>query len=425
MMSLGAGRAVADSGAAVRHGAQEQTSIDRSQVSACGARILALMPAESISGPGRQLVALAAPLRQRDLELRVILFHRVGRPRPPFAAYLEQHGVEFDIVPDRGPLDRQIVAATRALLSERGADIIQTHGYKATAVAWALRRSGERRPWIGFFHGETTESLAARFYHRLDRVLLGSADRIVVMSDQQARRFARFGSRVVLLHNAVIPLPIQPEGDESRQLTERLKEMARPRLGVVGRLSREKGVDIFLHACARLLQTGRTFSAAIVGEGNDRASLEVLASRLDLGDRVRFLGVVNAMPLLYQELDLLVIPSRSEGLPNVLLEALSADLPVVATAVGAIPDVLQDPLAGRVVPAGSIQLLADAMVDSIDERVDDRRQAGADDRRRAARRTVAHRFSLDRRADLHAALYAAVLDQTATGDNSRAARSGA
>src|SRR5207244_10005330 len=114
-----------------------------------------------------------------------------------------------------------------------------------------------------------------------------------------------------------------------------------------------KGVDLFLDACAVLVQKGLAFSALVAGDGPGRARLEAHCARLGLEARVRFLGHVYDVDVLYRMLDLLVLPSRSEGLPNTLLEAMQADVPIVATAVGAVAAVVGTSAAARSVWRGS------------------------------------------------------------------------
>jgi glycosyltransferase involved in cell wall biosynthesis len=118
---------------------------------------------------------------------------------------------------------------------------------------------------------------------------------------------------------------------------------------------------------------------------------------------VRFVGAVKAVDALYDKLSMLVIPSRSEGLPNVLLEALRKDLPVAATTVGAIPEVIDSPLAGALCEPGSAAQLADA----IERALALRESTDA----HAARRRVVARFSLDARARAHMRLYESVLGE--------------
>jgi glycosyltransferase involved in cell wall biosynthesis len=217
------------------------------------------------------------------------------------------------------------------------------------------------------------------------------------MSRAHLAHFSRLGERACVVHNAVLELPAEP----SRGAGARMASGARPRLGVVGRLSPEKGVDVFLHACDALARQRVSFTAVVAGDGPARAELERLRDTLDLTARVDFVGAITDVASLYASLDLLVIPSRSEGLPNVLLEALRADIPVVATRVGAIPDVLNSPRAGLVVPPGSATALAEGIARALPLR--------SDPAARKARRKVVDRFSLQRRVAEHLRIYTEML----------------
>jgi len=280
--------------------------------------------------------------------------------------------------------------------------LVQTHGYKATAVAYLLRRLRYPWPWIGFFHGVTTANLKARCYHWVDRRLLGRADRVVVMSLAEASAFRHCGNRVHTIYNAALapPPPGSPSEDDRRTGGRRLR---RPIVGVVGRLSPEKGVDLFLDACARLARGGLPFSVLVAGDGTERARLEDRCRRLGLEPRIRFLGQVDHVDTVYRQLDLLVLPSRSEGLPNTLLEALRRDLPVVATAVGAVPEIVGASPAAHLVQPGSAPALADAMARALAQ--------GDSPEAAAARQDVVSRLSLERRVEAHLDVYRDLLEE--------------
>jgi glycosyltransferase involved in cell wall biosynthesis len=166
-------------------------------------------------------------------------------------------------------------------------------------------------------------------------------------------------------------------------------------------LSHEKGVDQFLDAMAVLRVRGFVGSALVIGDGPDRAALEARAKAHDLTGHVVFLGQRADVGDLYPHLDLVVIPSRSEGMPNVLLEAIRADCPVVATAVGAIPTIIGSTAAALIVPPGNPVLLAEAILRGLAEL----RSADASE----ARAAIAAEYSLDRRAQLFRSLYDEVL----------------
>ena len=367
-------------------------------------RVAAVIASEALSGPGRQLAALATALGAQGIGFLVVLLHRPGQPPSPFEQYLAATGVAHRVVADRGPMDWRVVREVHRVLRDWNPTIVQSHGYKATAVMYALRTVRVRHPWIGFFHGSTTMDMKDRVYDWIGQRLLGAADQIVVMSERQARALRRRGSRVRIIHNAVLAEP-RPHGADGRRVAEQLGALPRPLMGVVSRLSSEKGVDVFLDACALLLKQGFAGSAVIAGDGPERARLEEQCGRQGLGSAIRFLGHVDDVTAVYQGLDLFVLPSRSEGLPNALLEALRADVPVVSTTVGAVPEVVGSSAAARLVPPGSPSALADAIHEVIKE--------GDTPAAAAARREVVQRFTLERRVAAHLDLYRELLGPAA------------
>ena len=123
-------------------------------------------------------------------------------------------------------------------------------------------------------------------------------------------------------------------------------------VGVIGRFSPEKGHALFLRALSQVVKIIPETKAVFVGEGKEAEQLEVMVRAKGLEDRVTFAGYQAEISSIYSVLDLVVIPSLSEGLPNVLLEAFLHRRPVVGTAVGGIPDVMQGELSRWLVPPG-------------------------------------------------------------------------
>jgi len=365
-------------------------------------RIAALVPDDAI-GPARQVTALARALQRAGIDWLVVVFHRRGRPPSRCAHYLREAGVRHCVVEDRGPVDWRMALRVGSVLRRWRPSIVQTHGYKATALAYLLRQLRPPWPWVGFLHGATTENLKDRFYHWVDRRLLGAAERIVVMSQAQARAFHRYGRRVRIIYNAALPPPYAGNPAECDRIAALATSLRQPIIGVVGRLSPEKGVDLFIDACAVLARKGLAFAALVAGDGPERARLEARCSGLGLASCVRFLGQVYNVDALYRNLDLLVLPSRSEGLPNTMLEAMQADVPVVATAVGAVPEAVGTSSAARLVAPGSAAALAEAIERALTH--------GDSPEAAVARREVVSHFSLDRRIEAHVQLYRDLLEE--------------
>jgi glycosyltransferase involved in cell wall biosynthesis len=357
--------------------------------------LLALIDSALLSGPGRQLAALLASLRDGGVDASVLTFLREGRSPSPLVAHLQSLGVPVSVIAERGPVDRRTIAELRRLVRERQSSIIQTHSYKATALAWWLRRTGEEFRWVGCFHGSTTENLKVRTYHKLDQLLLRSADRVVIMAESQRAGLGSAGARAQVINNAVIPSPTPVDGP----LPEWAVTANPPLIGYVGRLSPEKGVDLLLQALrdvtARL--PDQPWTAIIAGVGPEREALTAQSMALGLSDKVRFVGQLADPWLLYRAAAVIVLPSRSEGLPNVLLEAIAADRRMVATTVGAVESVIGNGRAARLIPPENVAALTAAIIESITTPEDS--TAAAD------RATVRERYALAARVDAHLAIY--------------------
>lgn len=371
-------------------------------------RILAVIATRDVSGPGRQLAAVATALRERNVIIEIGVLNR-GTAEPPYAAFLREADLPVHVIPDGGPADRQLPARVDAVAEQCAADLLQTHSYKATFAAWSVRRAGNARPWVGFYHGHTTESLRARLYHKLDRYMLRRADRVVVMSDAQRAMFRGMGARVNILYNAIVPLP---DGSPPLFATSG----GEPRIGVIGRLSPEKGVDVLLAACAVLARDSIPFHLVVIGDGPEQERLQAIVERDNLRECVTFAGRLDISRAIYAALDVVVIPSHTEGLPNVLLEAIGCGIPVVSTKVGAVPEVIGSSRAGIIVPTGDPDALAKAIRTMLDRR--------GDDGMREDQNLLRSRFSLAARADAHVAMYRSLLE-TGTGASSRMAGSSA
>jgi glycosyltransferase involved in cell wall biosynthesis len=170
-------------------------------------------------------------------------------------------------------------------------------------------------------------------------------------------------------------------------------------IGSVGCLAPRKDYGTLLEALAALARRGIEPELALVGEGPERAALESRARALGLGSRVRFLGERGDVERLLPAMDVFVLSSREEGIPNALLEAMAASRPSIATAVGGTPEVMQDGVTGWLVPPGEPEALATAIESAL------RDPAEAARRGAAAHRAVVERLSIEAMVRAHEAFY--------------------
>jgi glycosyltransferase involved in cell wall biosynthesis len=128
-------------------------------------------------------------------------------------------------------------------------------------------------------------------------------------------------------------------------------------IGAVGRLSPEKGFDVLIRSADRLLAEGLDLELWIIGEGDQQAELAGLIGQLGRTERIRLLGYRSDLPGYYEAMDVFALSSYREGLPNVLLEAMALEVPVLATRVAGVPRLIQDDQNGLLVEPGSAEAL--------------------------------------------------------------------
>lgn len=343
--------------------------------------MLAVIDGYRVTGPARQLLAQATG--SRDLaRITLAIFQRAPDVTPLVRAARRLQIPAF-AVPDRFPGDPRTALAFARLAAQPGIEILQTHGYKANVLA-ALIAPSVRRPWVAFVHGDTWENWKVRAYFALERLAIRRADRIVVVCHQMARALGAQGipaEKIRVIHNACL-IDAIPEPDIATWTAD-----TPPIVGVVGRLSPEKGVDAACRVHQRVVRCYPGARLWVVGEGPEKARLQRDAERLGIASSVNWFGFQEDPGPLYRQMAVLLIPSRSEGLPNVALEAMAHGVPVVGTAVGGVPEVVGDAGTGFVVPPGDVEALASRVLQLLRDAAL-RRQLG-----RQAREAASSRFS--------------------------------
>jgi glycosyltransferase involved in cell wall biosynthesis len=200
----------------------------------------------------------------------------------------------------------------------------------------------------------------------LKRRELSRADAVTAVcgavADSLVRDYGVPRARLRVVPNGADPPDDVAERDATRRLRAALGASAfKPLWVCAARLEEQKGHEVLIEALAEVKRRGLEFLVALAGEGSRREALERRVAELALGEQVRFLGVLPEIGPLLAAADAVVMPSRWEGLPLTLLEALARARPVLASAVGGIPEVIEDRVSGRLVPPGDVPALADAL----------------------------------------------------------------
>lgn len=254
----------------------------------------------------------------------------------------------------------------RRLPRQRGITLIHAHGYEANYLVAAMRamcRRWRRTPFVVTAHGwiETTPRL--RLHSHLDRYCARLAHVRIATAARHAPRF-RTGRGVVMVIPNGVPERGCPHALRDARGCIRTSLGVPPKatiIGSVGRLSPEKRVDLVLTAAYRLAPHRPDLHVLVVGGGEQRATLQALAQRLGLSHRVTFTGLLQDVTPALIAMDVLLQPSDTEGTPRSVLEAMAHRLPVVATDVGDVAELLDQGRCGELVPAGDTGLLAGAV----------------------------------------------------------------
>jgi glycosyltransferase involved in cell wall biosynthesis len=314
----------------------------------------ALAPA-SFGGLERVVQMLAEGQAARGHAVHVVAVVTPSPERHPFAGLLRDAGIPaiFLELPGRSYFAerRAIERICRAV----DADVLHTHGYRPDVIdSGAARALGI--PRVSTVHGFTGGGWCDRLYERLQLNTLRRFDAVIAVARPQIDRLAAAGisrDRIHLITNAWAPSQALNPGAARAELGV---PPAAFHIGWVGRLSPEKAPELFLEAIAQLADL--PFVASIVGEGTQRPALEELAAQLGIADRVRWHGPKPQAGRLFQGFDAFVLSSRTEGTPMVLLEAMASRTPIVATAVGGVPDVVSAAEAQLVTPGNPDSLAA-------------------------------------------------------------------
>lgn len=340
-------------------------------------RILHLRASQFHGGPEKQILhhAMLASSPQQEIWLGSF---RDGPRRPEFLERAERAGlptVEFS----SGRFNPRTVMELARSLKKNNVSLICTHGYKANLFGWAASRL-TGCPQIAFARGWTGENWRIKLYERIDRMLLRLADWVVCVSRPLADEIGRKRRRrtppqiipncaLLRFQNLVLPVDRLPLKRALGLPSDSFCVCA------AGRFSPEKGHRYLLQAVPNLIGRIPPLLIVLLGEGRERTELERQATELGITKHVMFAGFKKDIQSWIQASDLLVNPSLTEGTPNVVLEAMALGTPVIATAVGGVPDLIEHLESGVLVAPGDSASLAAAIHASFASRAERERLA--------------------------------------------------
>ncbi|MDJ0788665.1 MAG: glycosyltransferase [Myxococcota bacterium] len=365
-------------------------------------------------GPGgaqRQAVELAIALRHRlGVDARLVTYH----PHDHYGERLAEAGVERELLPRRGRLDLRFPSRLADSYRRTGTDVV--HAFMPGPALWsalAVRRMGADRPLL--LAGERTGRLASERGKGLaEAVSYRLADAVTANARPMLDTLAKSGIRRDRLHYLPNGIDVEAWDEASRRPCPVALDPAHWNLALVGSLHPQKNHETLIDALAAVPAERRQrwrlscFGAATAGEAFAAGLRQRVAER-GLADVVSFHDPVKDVPALMSRLSALVMPSRWEGFPNVLLEAMTSGLPSVVTPVGDVPSIIEPGETSLLVEdPEDVPALTRALIELDEMGPEARERMG-----RAARARVEERYRVEVVARQHLDLYRELLGRRA------------
>lgn len=317
------------------------------------------------TGGGPEKTILATPRHLIGTRYRAFALY-LHAPEDPGIAILRERAAEQSCelvaIPDRYPFDPRTLARLCAIARERGVGLWHGHDYKSNLYGWYVaRRLGI--PFVTTMHGWVKPSWKTPLYFAIDRWCLRRAQAVMAVSQDLFEAALAAGvrqERLSLIENGIDTEWFRRQRPASSSAW-RQKHPSPLVVGAVGRLSLEKGFDLLIRAAEALLDRGHDFDLWIAGEGDQEAALRAQIQASPHARRLRLLGFQKDTRALFESFDVFALSSLREGLPNVVLEAMALELPVLATRCGGLAAFLREDQDARLVEVGQVEALVQGL----------------------------------------------------------------
>ena len=304
--------------------------------------VLDLRDSPWVDGPGRTILETAESIDSRRVKIIIAGFSTAQGGTDAYLGEARKRGLPVRPIIERKALDWRVIEQVLRVIDEYKVDVLHTHDFRSDLVG-LICASRRKIPIVTTCHGWISNDLKGRVYTWVDKSVLRYFDHIVTVSGAIKRQLLNAGlpdSKVEVIPNALKVDDFVVDKEDRRfrnklDIPDHWKIIAN-----IGRLSEEKGQVLLLRAFADACQVQKNICLVFVGIGPEERRLEELAMNLNIEDRVYFAGFQENMNAVYNSVNLVVQSSFTEGMPNVVLESLLMETPVVATDVGGTAEII-------------------------------------------------------------------------------------
>ncbi|MEW6145835.1 MAG: glycosyltransferase family 4 protein [Thermodesulfobacteriota bacterium] len=356
-----------------------------------------------IYGAERVICNLACEQIKSSMSLEVVYFKRPGRNS--FLELLNDSRIPVHVVDSRSRLDTGAFLTLRSICLRTSPHILHSHGYKGDIFLATLKRTLKGPVIVSTKHGSTDATSRTSFYERLGDMSLRYFDRVVAVSEYTKKKLIELHvpeRKIEVIHNGIDVSSFSGAEIGSLRQSLNISEDSRV-VGFIGRLGPEKGITYLLEAADRICRSTRDVYFVLIGEGILKKETENFVESRKLRDRIIVLGWRKDATDILLDMDMLLLPSLTEGTPMVILEAMAAGVPVIASDVGGIGEIIEDSRTGLLIkPRDPV-----AIVESVKALLDD---GGLAERiSRNAAREIESRFSARRMSEKYEKTYLSLM----------------
>ncbi len=312
-------------------------------------KVLHLRASNFYGGPERQLHFHARKSKESEFDIAASSFMENGET-PEFLQVIARDNIPIHTFDVKSAYDPNAFNVVKMYLKRNEIDILCTHDYRTQVIGW-LSTIGTDTKWIAFSRGWTAENLKIKIYHYVDKAVIRFAKKIVAVSIEQKRKLTAAwvpGRKIEVAYNSIDPESF--DWVEKASLRERFGFADDDYICILGgRFSKEKGQIYLVEAANIALKRNPKLRFVMFGYGPDLDMIREKIISYGIEDKVICPGFEKNLLGYMMDADMLVNPSLSEGLPNIVLEAMAFKVPVVATAVGGVPELIDDGQSGFLV----------------------------------------------------------------------------
>lgn len=326
-------------------------------------KILHVIGGGEFGGAEQHLLSLLKHMDQSVFEIYVAsLFTK------PLAPLVEEQGIPVFVFPMRNKIDLRPIREMASLIQREGFHIVHTHGVRANLIGRMAARKAGVKNIVTTVHSVLAFDYESSFAKLVNRVCetstRGMTQRFITVCELLARGLSAEGvnpQKIITVHNGLEIDKYNPELPSLPVRQEFSIKSDSVVLGIVARLHPVKGHSLLLEAVADVARDYPHLILLIVGTGPDLIKLENMAKGLGIEKNVIFTGFRQDIPQIIASLDILVLPSFSEGLSLTVMEGMAMKKPVLATRVGGTPELITSGLNGLLVPPADSKALAEGI----------------------------------------------------------------